>query len=150
MQKKNTKVDYLNMLRELVWEADSDLLDLEMQQNLIKFIDRQLEILELHKNSNTERKRVVSDALGKLILERMWELTDKGISPMTIDEIFLAFEGDEDITKKKVGSYLGKMVKEGIATKKMVRIHTVRKMVYTLTDKAREERKEERQEAGWY
>ena len=74
----------------------------------------------------------------------MWELTDKGISPMTIDEIFLAFEGDEDITKKKVGSYLGKMVKEGIATKKMVIIHTVRKMVYTLTDKAREERKEER------
>lgn len=100
--------------------------------------------MELHKRSKTARKRVISDALGKLILERMWELTDKGQSPMTIDEIFIAFEGDEDITKKKVGWYLAKMAEEGIVTKKMARIHKVRKMVYTLTDKAREERKEER------
>ena len=92
---KKTKATYFAELREMIIDTVTDQ---EHQDELLDFIDKQIEILEKRKVAAAERaekKRTESDALTKEILEYLtYDLA-------TVDEIVAAL-GDETITRNKV------------------------------------------------
>lgn len=122
---KKTKAMYFAELREMVLDVVQDE---EKQDELLEFIDKQLAALEKRKENaakRAEKKRAESDALTDEILAKL------GDELATVNEIVLAFD-DEEITRAKVTSRLGKLVKAGLAVKEAVKVDGKQRMAYRL------------------
>lgn len=125
MADKKTKAMYFAELKEMVIAAVEDQ---EQQNELIEFIDKQLETLEKRKVSAAERaakKREASDAMTDLILAQLGE------ELQTVDEIVAAID-DETVTRNKVTARLGKLVKSGTVVKEAVKVDGNKRMAYRL------------------
>ena len=128
-EKKFTKVDYFTLLKDVV---DGMTLDAETAMNVKDFLDKEIEQLEKRKiaaKDRAEKKKAESDALTDEIYTL---LTDE---PQTVEDLLAAFE-DETVTRNKITSRLGKLVKAGLADKDIAKIDGNRKMVYVKGDGA--------------
>ena len=125
MADKKTKAMYFAELKEMVIAAVEDQ---EQQNELVEFIDKQLETLEKRKVSAAERaakKREESDAMTEQILAQI------GDELQTVDEIVAAID-DETVTRNKVTARLGKLVKAGTIVKEAVKVDGNKRMAYRL------------------
>lgn len=121
---KKTKAMYFAELRAMVegW------VDREDQDELLEFIDKQIEALEKRKDAaarRAEKKKAESDAMTEAILGML------GDELMTVDEIVVALD-DEEVTRNKVTARLGKLVKAGSVEKDIVKVDGKKKMAYRL------------------
>ena len=119
MEKKVTKRDYYEMLKEIVVNAN-----VEGATELVEFIDKQVELIdtkaEKAKARNAEKK-ANGDELRDVVQAI---LTDEF---QTIDAIVAQIEGEE-ITKAKVTARLTSLVNNGIAEKADVKDDEGRKL----------------------
>jgi len=124
---KKTKAMYFAELREMVMDVVKDE---EKQDELIEFIDKQIETLEKRKVAAADRaakKRSESDALTEAILAEI------GDELITVDEIVVALN-DETITRNKVTARLGKLFKAGLIEKETVKVEGNKRMAYKLAN----------------
>lgn len=129
---KKTKAMYFAELREMVLAAVEDQ---AQQDELVEFIDKQIETLEKRKVAAAERaekKRAESDAMTDAILAQI------GDELITVDEIVLALDSEE-VTRNKVTARLGKLVKAGTIVKEAVKVEGNKRMAYRLAADADEE-----------
>lgn len=125
MADKKTKAMYFAELREMVIAAVEDQ---EQQDELVEFIDKQLETLEKRKVSAANRaakKREESDAMTEQILAQIGE------ELITVDEIVAAID-DENVTRNKVTARLSKLIKAGTIEKEAVKVNDSKRMAYRL------------------
>ena len=119
MEKKITKKDYYEMLKEIVLNAN-----VEGATELVEFIDKQVSLIdskaEKAKARNAEKK-ANGDELREVVQN---VLTDEF---QTIDAIASQIEGEE-ITKAKITARLTSLVKNGIAEKTDVKDDEGRKL----------------------
>ena len=119
MEKKVTKRDYYEMLKEIVLNAN-----VEGTTKLVEFIDKQVSLIdskaEKAKVRNAEKK-ANGDELREVVQN---VLTDEF---QTIDAIVSQIEGEE-ITKAKITARLTSLVKNGIAEKTDVKDDEGRKL----------------------
>ena len=123
---KKTKAMYFAELREMV----ENWVDREDQDDLLEFIDKQIEMLEKRKVAAADRaakKRSESDALTEAILAEIGE------ELITVDEIVVALN-DETITRNKVTARLGKLFKAGLIEKETVKVEGNKRMAYRLAN----------------
>lgn len=126
---KKTKVMYFTELREMVMDV---VRDEEKQDELLAFIDKQIETLEKRKEAAATRaakKKEESDALTEEILSMIGE------DFVTVDEIVVAINR-EDVTRNKVTARLGKLFKNGAIVKETVKVDGNKRMAYKLADAA--------------
>ncbi len=126
---KKTKAMYFEELREVILNTA---MEQETQDELLDFIDKQVETLEKRKLAAAERaakKRSESDALTEAIYGFL------GADLVTVDEIVAAFN-DEEITRNKVTARLGKLVKAGTVVKEAVKVDGNKRMAYCRADVA--------------
>ena len=126
MEKKMTKKDYYEMLKTTVKG-----IEVENKEDLLTFIDRELELIENKSVKAKERaaeKRAEGDELRAAVKSI---LTTEN---QTIDEIFGQIEG-EDLTRAKIVARLTQLVKAGEAKKEEVKSEDGKRiMVYALAD----------------
>ena len=119
MEKKVTKRDYYEMLKEIVLNVN-----VEGATELVEFIDKQVSLIdskaEKAKVRNAEKK-ANGDELREVVQN---VLTDEF---QTIDAIVSQIEGEE-ITKAKITARLTSLVKNGIAEKTDVKDDEGRKL----------------------
>ena len=119
MEKKVTKRDYYEMLKEIVLNAN-----VEGATELVEFIDKQVSLIDLKaekaKARNAEKK-ANGDELREVVQN---VLTDEF---QTIDAIVAQIEGEE-VTKAKVTARLTALVNNGIAEKTDVKDDEGRKL----------------------
>lgn len=126
---KKTKAMYFAELREMVLAAVEDQ---AQQDELVEFIDKQIETLEKRKVAAAERaekKRAESDAMTDAILAQI------GNELITVDEIVIALDSEE-VTRNKVTARLGKLVKAGTIVKEAVKVDGNKRMAYRLATDA--------------
>ena len=126
---KKTKAMYFAELREMVLAAVEDQ---AQQDELVEFIDKQIETLEKRKVAATERakkKKAESDAMTDAILAQI------GNELITVDEIVIALDSEE-VTRNKVTARLGKLVKAGTIVKEAVKVDGNKRMAYRLATDA--------------
>ena len=124
---KKTKVMYFTELREMIMNAVNDE---EKQDELLAFIDKQIETLEKRKEAAATRaakKKEESDALTEEILGLIGE------DLVTVDEIVVAINR-ENVTRNKVTARLGKLFKNGAIVKETVKVNGNQRMAYKLAD----------------
>lgn len=129
---KKTKAMYFAELREMVLATVEDR---AQQDELVEFIDKQMETLDKRKAAAADRaakKRAESDALTDEIFALI------GDKPITVDEIVVALD-NEDVTRNKVTARLGKLVKAGSIVKETVKVEGNKRMAYRVADSAEEE-----------
>ena len=121
--KKITKADNFAELRNIVIATVEDE---AKRADLVAFIDKQLAELEKRKvdaAKRAEKKKAESDELTEEIFDLLGEeLT-------TVDEVVVALD-NEEITRAKVTSRLGKLVKEGRVVKEAVKVDGKKRMAY--------------------
>lgn len=124
MEKKVTKRDYYEMLKEIVYPTNADCEMTVKQGELIEFIDKQIALIdskaEKAKARNAEKK-ANGDELREVVQN---VLTDEF---QTIDAIVAQIEGEE-VTKAKVTARLTALVNNGIAEKTDVKDDEGRKL----------------------
>ena len=126
---KKTKAMYFAELREMVLATVEDQ---AQQDELVEFIDKQIETLEKRKVAAAERaekKKAESDAMTDAILAQI------GNEPITVDEIVIALDSEE-VTRNKVTARLGKLVKAGTIVKEAVKVEGNKRMAYRLATDA--------------
>ena len=126
---KKTKAMYFAELREMVLAAVEDQ---AQRDELVEFIDKQIETLEKRKIAAAERaekKKAESDAMTDAILAQI------GNEPITVDEIVIALDSEE-VTRNKVTARLGKLVKAGTIVKEAVKVEGNKRMAYRLATDA--------------
>ena len=126
---KKTKAMYFAELREMVLAAVEDQ---AQQDELVEFIDKQIETLEKRKVAAAERaekKKAESDAMTDAILAQI------GNELITVDEIVIALDSEE-VTRNKVTARLGKLVKVGTIVKETVKVEGNKRMAYRLATDA--------------
>lgn len=126
---KKTKAMYFSELREMVLAAVEDK---AQQDELVEFIDKQIETLEKRKVAAAERaekKKAESDAMTDAILAQI------GDELITVDEIVVALDSEE-VTRNKVTARLGKLVKAGTIVKEAVKVDGNKRMAYRLATDA--------------
>ena len=126
---KKTKAMYFAELREIVLAAVEDQ---AQQDELVEFIDKQIETLEKRKVAAAERakkKKAESDAMTDAILAQI------GNELITVDEIVIALDSEE-VTRNKVTARLGKLVKAGTIVKEAVKVEGNKRMAYRLATDA--------------
>lgn len=126
---KKTKAMYFAELREMVLAAVEDQ---AQQDELVEFIDKQIETLEKRKVAAAERaekKKAESDAMTDAILAQI------GNELITVDEIVIALDSEE-VTRNKVTARLGKLVKAGMIVKEAVKVEGNKRMAYRLATDA--------------
>lgn len=126
---KKTKAMYFAELREMVLAAVEDQ---AQQDELVEFIDKQIETLEKRKVAAAERaekKKAESDAMTDAILAQI------GNELITVDEIVIALD-NEEVTRNKVTARLGKLVKAGTIVKEAVKVEGNKRMAYRLATDA--------------
>ena len=119
MEKKITKRDYYEMLKEIVLNAN-----VEGSTELVEFIDKQVALIDSKAEKAKERnaeKKAKGDELREAVQS---VLTDEF---QTIDAIVSQIEGEE-ITKAKITARLTSLVKNGIAEKTDVKDDEGRKL----------------------
>ena len=129
---KKTKAMYFAELREMVLATVEDR---AQQDELVEFIDKQMETLDKRKAAAADRaakKRAESDALTDEIFALI------GDKPITVDEIVVALD-NEDVTRNKVTARLGKLVKAGSIVKETVKVEGNKRMAYRVADSSEEE-----------
>ena len=129
---KKTKAMYFAELREMVLATVEDQ---AQQDELVEFIDKQMETLDKRKAAAADRaakKKAESDALTDEIFALI------GDKPITVDEIVVALD-NEDVTRNKVTARLGKLVKAGSIVKETVKVEGNKRMAYRVADSAKEE-----------
>lgn len=116
MEKKITKRDYYEMLKNIATEAE--------RMDLVEFLDKQITAMdakaEKAKAKNAEKK-AAGDELREVVQS---VLTDEY---QTIDTIVSQIEG-EDLTKAKITARLTSLVKNGIAEKTDIKDEEGRKL----------------------
>lgn len=121
--KKITKADNFAELRDIVITTVEDE---GKKADLVAFIDKQLAELEKRKADaakRAEKKKAESDELTEEIFDLLGEeLT-------TVDEVVVALD-NEEITRAKVTSRLGKLVKDGRVVKEAVKVDGKKRMAY--------------------
>ena len=126
MEKRMTKKDYYEMLKTTV-----EGVEVENKEDLLTFIDRELELIENKSVKAKERaaeKRAEGDELRAAVKSI---LTTEN---QTIDEIFGQIEG-EDLTRAKIVARLTQLVKTGEAKKEEVKSEDGKRiMVYALAN----------------
>lgn len=124
MEKKITKRDYYEMLKEIVYPTNADCEMTVEQGELIEFLDKQIALIdskaEKAKARNAEKK-ANGDELREVV---QGVLTDEF---QTIDAIVAQIEGEE-VTKAKVTARLTALVNNGIAEKTDVKDDEGRKL----------------------
>lgn len=124
MEKKITKRDYYEMLKEIVYPTNADCEMTVEQGELIEFLDKQISLIdskaEKAKARNAEKK-ANGDELREVV---QGVLTDEF---QTIDAIVAQIEGEE-VTKAKVTARLTALVNNGIAEKTDVKDDEGRKL----------------------
>ena len=126
---KKTKAMYFAELREMVLAAVEDQ---AQRDELVEFIDKQIETLEKRKVAAAERaekKKAESDAMTDAILAQI------GNEPITVDEIVIALDSEE-VTRNKVTARLGKLVKAGTIVKEAVKVEGNKRMAYRIATDA--------------
>ena len=126
---KKTKAMYFAELREMVLAAVEDQ---AQQDELIEFIDKQIETLEKRKVAaagRAEKKKTESDAMTDAILAQI------GDELITVDEIVIALNSEE-VTRNRVTARLGKLVKAGTIVKEAVKVEGNKRMAYRLATDA--------------
>lgn len=126
---KKTKAMYFAELREIILNT---IMEQDDQDELVEFIDKQLETLERRKAAAAERaekKRAASDAMSDAILAQIGE------ELVTVDDIVAALD-DEAVTRNKVTARLGKLIKAGTIVKEAVRVDGNKRMAYRLATDA--------------
>ena len=126
---KKTKAMYFAELREMVLAAVEGQ---AQQDELVEFIDKQIETLEKRKVAAAERaekKKAESDAMTDAILAQI------GNELITVDEIVIALDSEE-VTRNKVTARLGKLVKAGTIVKEAVKVEGNKRMAYRLATDA--------------
>ena len=126
---KKTKAMYFAELREMVLAAVKDQ---AQRDELVEFIDKQIETLEKRKVAAAERaekKKAESDAMTDAILAQI------GNELITVDEIVVALDSEE-VTRNKVTARLGKLVKAGTIVKEAVKVDGNKRMAYRLATDA--------------
>lgn len=126
---KKTKAMYFAELREMVLAAVKDQ---AQRDELVEFIDKQIETLEKRKVAAAERaekKKAESDAMTDAILAQI------GNELITVDEIVIALDSEE-VTRNKVTARLGKLVKAGTIVKEAVKVEGNKRMAYRLATDA--------------
>jgi len=129
---KKTKAMYFAELREMVLATVEDQ---AQQDELVEFIDKQMETLDKRKAAAADRaakKKAESDALTDEIFALI------GDKPITVDEIVVALD-NEDVTRNKVTARLGKLVKAGSIVKETVKVEGNKRMAYRVADSVEEE-----------
>ena len=119
MEKKMTKRDCNVIIKDIVLASDC-----EDKDDLIKFLDNEIEILDRKAEKAKERaaqKRAEGDELRALVQSKLTN------DYQTIKEICSTIE-DEEITKAKVVARLTQLVKEGIAEKEDVKTEDNKKV----------------------
>ena len=123
---KKTKVMYFAELKDMVMDAEG--ITDEFKDELVDFIDKQVEAIEKRKvaaAARAEKKKAEVDALTDEIFALMTE------EFMTADEIVDALD-NEDVTRNKVTARLAKLIKEDKVVKETIKIDKKRKMAYKL------------------
>ena len=123
---KKTKAMYFAELREMVTAAVEDE---ARRDELVEFIDKQVEALEKRKvaaAARAEKKKAESDALTEEIFERI------GDELITVDEIVITFDEEEEVSRAKVTARLGKLVNAGRIEKEAVKVDGKKRMAYRL------------------
>ena len=121
---KKTKAMYFAELREMVTAAVEDE---ARREELVEFIDKQVEALEKRKvaaAARAEKKKAESDALTEEIFERI------GDELITVDEIVVTFDEEEEVSRAKVTARLGKLVNAGRIEKEAVKVDGKKRMAY--------------------
>lgn len=129
---KKTKAMYFAELREMVLAVVKDQAQQAQQDELVEFIDKQIETLEKRKVAAAERaekKKAESDAMTDAILAQI------GDELITVDEIVVALDSEE-VTRNKVTARLGKLVKAGTIVKEAVKVDGNKRMAYRLATDA--------------
>lgn len=123
---KKTKMTYFLELRAMVENMN----DIENQDELLEFIDREVETLERRKDKARERaekKRAESDAMTDTIFDTLH------YDYLTIDDVLEQID-NEEYTKSKVISRLGRLVRAGKVEKEYIKTEDgKRKMGYRKT-----------------
>ena len=119
MEKKITKRDYYEMLKEIVLNAN-----VEGATELVEFIDKQVSLID-SKAEKAKARNAEKKANGDELREAVQNvLTDEF---QTIDAIVSQIEGEE-ITKAKITARLTSLVKNGIAEKTDIKDDEGRKL----------------------
>ena len=119
MEKKTTKRDYYEMLKEIVLNEN-----VEGATELVEFIDKQVSLID-SKAEKAKARNAEKKANGDELREAVQNvLTDEF---QTIDAIVSQIEGEE-ITKAKITARLTSLVKNGIAEKTDVKDDEGRKL----------------------
>lgn len=126
---KKTKAMYFSELRGMVVDGVEDQ---ELQNELLEFIDKQVDALEKRKQAaaaRAEKKREESDAMTEAILAQI------GDELITVDEIVVALDV-EGVTRNKVTARLGKLFKAGAIVKDFVKVDGKKRTAYRLASDA--------------
>ena len=120
---KLTKKDYYEMIKGIVTESD-----VENKEELIAFVDRQVEAIDSRAAKAKERaasKKVEGDALRAQV-EGL--LTNEY---QTAEDILAQAQG-ADLTKAKITARLTQLIKAGVAEKEAVKVEDRKVMGYRL------------------
>lgn len=130
MEKKITKADLFNGLKELV--ASSAAIDEDTKAMFIEGLDKELASLEKRKESAQKRaaaNKEASDALTEEILAVVKNSNDT----IFVDDIVNALDNSE-VTRNKVTARLGKLVNSGVVVKEVIKVEGSRKMGYKVAE----------------
>lgn len=130
MEKKITKADLFNGLKELV--AGSAAIDEDTKAMFIEGLDKELASLEKRKESAQKRaaaNKEASDALTEEILAVVKNSNDT----IFVDDIVNALDNSE-VTRNKVTARLGKLVNSGVVVKEVIKVEGSRKMGYKVAE----------------
>ena len=123
--KKITKAEYFGMIKDVV--AGSDV---ENAQELMDFIDRQVELIA-SKAEKAKERAAKQKAKGDKLREAVQAVLTGELQ--VIDEI-VAQVDFEDVTKAKVTARLTQLVNAGIAVKEQQKVDSRKVMAYKLAD----------------
>ena len=119
MEKKITKRDYYEMLKEIVLNAN-----VEGATELVEFIDKQVSLID-SKAEKAKARNAEKKANGDELRETVQNVLTNEFQ--TIDAIVSQIEGEE-ITKAKITARLTALVNNGIAEKTDVKDDEGRKL----------------------
>lgn len=121
MAEKMTKAKWFEEIREVVMAAEC-----EHQEEMIEFIDKQIELLEA-KAEKAKERAAKTKAEGDALRDAVEALLTGEFQ--SADEITAQLEG-EDITKAKVVARLTQLVRAEIADKEQMKDSSGRKVMF--------------------
>lgn len=124
MEKKMTKKDFYEMLKEIVYPTNADCEMTVEQGDLIDFLDKQIALIDA-KAEKAKARNAEKKANGDELRDVVQSVLTNDFQ--TIDAIVAQIEGEE-VTKAKVTARLTSLVNNGIAEKTDVKDDEGRKL----------------------